>query len=86
MCAPNITNPFERFLRFALGLYLVVLGVLFVQGTVGIVMAALGGFAALTGASGRCPFYAWRARGCTVPSPAETTASTETSQQTPPAA
>lgn len=85
MCAPNIANPFERFLRFALGLYAVVLGVLFVQGTVGIVMAALGGFAALTGLSGRCPLYAWRARGCAVPSSAEIPTPTDESQQTPPA-
>ncbi len=86
MCAPNIHNPFERFLRFALGLYGVVLGVLFVQGTLGFVMGALGAFVAFTGASGRCPLYALRERGCTISPDPDTATRTDDDQQTPPAA
>ncbi len=66
MCAPNIHSPYERFLRFALGLYAVVFGVLFIQGTAGMILAALGVFVALTGLSGRCPLYTLRDRGCRV--------------------
>jgi len=86
MCAPNIHSPYERFLRFALGLYAVVLGVLFIQGTAGTGLAVLGGLGALTGASGRCPLYLLRERGCAVSPAPDAAHEDSTSQENPPAA
>ncbi len=85
MCAPNIHSPFERFLRFALGLYAVVLGVLFIQGTAGMALAVLGAFVTITGASGRCPLYMLRDRGCAI-TPTQTDANPDETQDTTPAA
>ncbi len=85
MCAPNIHSPYERFLRFALGLYAVVLGVLFIQGTAGTVLAVLGGLVAMTGLTGRCPLYTLRERGCAVSAP-EDVQQDATSQDNTPAA
>ena len=54
---PNI-NDGERLIRVLLGIYVMLLGFLFVQGAVGIILGILGLVAFLTGATGWCGIYA----------------------------
>jgi hypothetical protein len=47
----------ERLLRVILGIYAMLLGFLFVQGVVGIILGVVGGIALLTGLTGWCGIY-----------------------------
>ncbi|MFP4345041.1 MAG: DUF2892 domain-containing protein [Anaerolineales bacterium] len=55
--AQNISS-FERVLRVILGIYAMLLGFLFIQGVVGIIVGILGIVSFLTGATGFCGLYA----------------------------
>jgi len=54
---PNIGDG-ERLIRTILGIYAMLLGFLFIQGVVGIILGVLGLIAFATGASGWCGIYA----------------------------
>ena len=54
---PNI-NDGERLIRVLLGIYVMLLGFLFIQGAVGIILGILGFIAFATGATGWCGLYA----------------------------
>lgn len=58
MTIPRNMGDVERILRVVFGLYLLLLGVLFIQGVAGILIAIVGGAGLLTGATGYCPLYA----------------------------
>ncbi len=47
----------ERLLRTILGVYAMLLGFLFIQGVIGIILGALGALVFLTGVIGWCPIY-----------------------------
>ena len=53
---PNIGDG-ERLIRVILGIYGMLLGFLFIQGVVGIILGILGLIAFATGASGWCGIY-----------------------------
>lgn len=59
---PNM-GELERILRATLGVYGMLLGFLFVQGTVGTLIGVVGAIAFLTGAVGWCGVYALLGRG-----------------------
>ena len=54
---PNISDG-EQLIRVLLGIYLMLLGFLFIQGVVGIILGILGFVALVTGATGWCGIYA----------------------------
>lgn len=54
---PNIGDG-ERLIRTILGIYTMLLGFLFIQGVVGIILGVLGLIAFATGATGWCGIYA----------------------------
>jgi len=54
---PNIGDG-ERLIRVLLGIYVMLLGFLFIQGVVGILLGILGFIAFATGATGWCGIYA----------------------------
>jgi hypothetical protein len=54
---PNIGDG-ERLIRAILGIYVMLLGFLFIQGVVGIILGILGLISFATGASGWCGIYA----------------------------
>ena len=54
---PNI-NDGERLIRVILGIYAMLLGFLFVQGAIGVILGILGFVSFATGASGWCAIYA----------------------------
>ncbi len=54
---PNIGDG-ERLIRVILGIYGMLLGFLFIQGVVGIILGVVGLVAFATGASGWCGIYA----------------------------
>ena len=53
---PNIGDG-ERLIRVILGIYVMLLGFLFIQGVVGIILGILGLIAFATGATGWCGIY-----------------------------
>lgn len=53
---PNIGDG-ERLIRVILGIYVMLVGFLFIQGVVGIILGVLGLIAFATGASGWCGVY-----------------------------
>ena len=53
---PNIGDG-ERLIRVILGIYAMLLGFLFIQGVVGIILGVVGLIAFATGASGWCGIY-----------------------------
>jgi len=53
---PNIGDG-ERLIRTILGIYVMLLGFLFIQGVVGIILGVLGLIAFATGTSGWCGLY-----------------------------
>jgi hypothetical protein len=57
MMKPNVGDR-ERLFRTILGVYAMLLGFLFVQGVVGIILGALGAVSLLTGITGWCGIYA----------------------------
>jgi hypothetical protein len=59
----------ERLLRTILGIYAMLVGFLFIQGIVGIILGVLGALSLLTGAIGWCPLYTWLRKS---PSPVQT--------------
>ena len=61
----------ERILRVALGVHGMLLGFLFVQGTVGILLGLVGAMAALTGLVGWCGVYALLGKGTVEPATVE---------------
>lgn len=54
---PNIGDG-ERLIRVLLGIYIMLLGFLFIQGAFGIILGVLGFVAFATGTSGWCGIYA----------------------------
>lgn len=54
---PNI-GEFERILRAVLGIYAMLLGFLFLQGVVGMMLGILGAISTVTGIVGWCGIYA----------------------------
>ena len=54
---PNIGDD-ERLIRTILGIYVMLLGFLFIQGVIGIILGIVGLIAFATGASGWCGIYA----------------------------
>ena len=54
---PNIGDG-ERLIRVLVGIYVMLLGVLFIQGAIGAVLGILGFAAFATGATGWCGIYA----------------------------
>ncbi|MBN2002329.1 MAG: DUF2892 domain-containing protein [Anaerolineae bacterium] len=59
----------ECLLRTILGIYAMLIGFLFLQTVVGILIGMLGMISLLTGAIGWCPLYAWLRKS---PIPAQT--------------
>jgi len=55
---PN-TGERERLLRTILGVYLMLLGFLFIQGVIGILLGILGLIGLVTGVTGWCPIYSF---------------------------
>jgi uncharacterized membrane protein len=51
-------GEFERILRTVLGIYAMLLGFLFLQGVVGMVLGILGAISTITGVVGWCGIYA----------------------------
>ncbi len=62
----------ERLLRTILGIYAMLLGFLFIQGVIGIILGVVGTLGLLTGAIGWCPMYTLLRKS---PPPAQTTKS-----------
>ena len=54
---PNIGDG-ERLIRVLLGIYMMLLGFLFIQGPIGVILGILGLVSFATGASGWCGIYA----------------------------
>lgn len=54
---PNVGDG-ERLIRVILGIYAMLLGFLFVQGAIGVILGILGFVAFATGATGWCAIYA----------------------------
>lgn len=52
----------EKLLRTIFGVYLMLLGFLFIQGVVGILLGIVGLALLATGAMGWCPLYVWLKR------------------------
>lgn len=69
----------EKLLRPIFGVYLMLLGFLFIQGVVGILLGIVGLALLATGVAGWCPLYVWLKRS-TAPIPVE---SATESQPTP---
>lgn len=61
----------ERLIRAILGIYAMLLGFLFIQGIVGIILGILGLIAFATGASGWCGIYALLGKSTLKVTPAE---------------
>ncbi len=74
---PNIGDG-ERLIRVILGIYAMLLGFLFIQGVIGIILGIVGLVAFLTGTVGWCGLYALLGKS-TAPQP-EQPASPETTQ------
>lgn len=77
MTIPRNMGDVERILRVVFGLYLLLLGVLFIQGVAGIFIAVVGGLGLLTGATGYCPLYSVLRRPSATP-PADDSAAAQT--------
>jgi hypothetical protein len=73
----------ERLIRVILGIYAMLLGFLFIQGVVGIILGILGLIAFATGASGWCGIYALLGKSTLQVTPAEPEQS-PTEDKTPP--
>jgi uncharacterized membrane protein len=54
---PQNIPDFERVLRVTIGVYLMLLGFLFIQGVVGVIVGVLGAVSFATGAVGYCGLY-----------------------------
>jgi hypothetical protein len=67
---PNIGDG-ERLIRVILGIYVMLLGFLFIQGVVGIILGILGLIAFATGALGWCGIYALMGKSTLKPAPDE---------------
>mgnify|MGYP000163469729 CR=1 FL=1 len=67
---PNIGDG-ERLIRVILGIYVMLLGFLFIQGVVGIILGILGLIAFATGASGWCGIYTLMGKSTLKTSPDE---------------
>ncbi len=67
---PNIGEG-ERLIRAILGIYAMLLGFLFIQGVVGIILGVLGAIAFATGAIGWCGLYALLGKSTLEAAPAE---------------
>ncbi len=67
---PNIGDG-ERLIRVVLGIYAMLLGFLFIQGVVGIILGVLGLIAFATGASGWCGIYTLFGKSTLEATPAE---------------
>jgi hypothetical protein len=51
-------KEFERILRVVLGIYAMLLGFLFLQGVIGMMLGILGAISTVTGLAGYCGIYA----------------------------
>jgi hypothetical protein len=67
---PNIGDG-ERLIRVILGIYAMLVGFLFIQGVVGIILGILGLIAFATGATGWCGIYALMGKSTLKVAPAE---------------
>ena len=61
----------ERLIRVILGIYVMLLGFLFIQGIVGIILGVVGLIAFATGASGWCGIYTLMGKSTLKPAPTE---------------
>ncbi len=72
MSIPKNISTFERILRVIVGLYVMLFGLLFLQGVLGTLLGVVGAVAFLTGAVGYCGFYTLLGKPVSCPAPVPT--------------
>ena len=78
---PNIGDG-ERLIRVILGIYVMLLGFLFIQGVIGIILGILGLISFATGASGWCGIYTLMGKSTLTTTPDEPEQTTEEKEET----